>query len=178
MIRCWFHCTYSAGMHVFSCQLIRSSVSINLILLWYLFSTGIYALLMFNIGCYIEQDGQAMLWDLNEGKHLYTLDGGDVINSLCFSPNRYWLCAATGPSIKIWVIVHSNATTLHIYVYKLKEHLQGHINLISCSLYQRALISTKISNNIILNFQHSGNSDNDNFSNLIACPPDAWQTRN
>uniref|UniRef100_A0A8C1DUU4 Small ribosomal subunit protein RACK1 n=1 Tax=Cyprinus carpio carpio TaxID=630221 RepID=A0A8C1DUU4_CYPCA len=48
------------------------------------------------------KDGQAMLWDLNEGKHLYTLDGGDNINALCFSPNRYWLCAATGPSIKIW----------------------------------------------------------------------------
>uniref|UniRef100_A0A673MM14 Small ribosomal subunit protein RACK1 n=1 Tax=Sinocyclocheilus rhinocerous TaxID=307959 RepID=A0A673MM14_9TELE len=48
------------------------------------------------------KDGQAMLWDLNEGKHLYTLDSGDVINALCFSPNRYWLCAATGPSIKIW----------------------------------------------------------------------------
>merc|ERR1711860_421525 len=40
--------------------------------------------------------------DLNEGKHLYTLDGGDTLNALCFSPNRYWLCAATGPSIKIW----------------------------------------------------------------------------
>lgn len=49
------------------------------------------------------QDGQAMLWDLNEGKHLYTLESGDTINALCFSPNRYWLCAATGPSIKIWV---------------------------------------------------------------------------
>ncbi|XP_035583194.1 receptor of activated protein C kinase 1-like [Zalophus californianus] len=48
------------------------------------------------------KDGQAMLWDLNEGKHLYTLDGGDIINALCFSPNQYWLCAATGPSIKIW----------------------------------------------------------------------------
>uniref|UniRef100_A0A673AX50 Small ribosomal subunit protein RACK1 n=1 Tax=Sphaeramia orbicularis TaxID=375764 RepID=A0A673AX50_9TELE len=48
------------------------------------------------------KDGQAMLWDLNEGKHLYTLDSGDTINALCFSPNRYWLCAATGPSIKIW----------------------------------------------------------------------------
>ena len=44
-----------------------------------------------------------MLWDLNEAKHLYTLDGGGNINALCFSPNRYWLCAATGPSIKIWV---------------------------------------------------------------------------
>ncbi|XP_035506071.1 guanine nucleotide-binding protein subunit beta-2-like 1 [Scophthalmus maximus] len=31
-----------------------------------------------------------MLWDLNEGKHLYTLDSGDTINALCFSPNRYW----------------------------------------------------------------------------------------
>ena len=49
------------------------------------------------------KDGKAMMWDLNEGKHLYTLDGGNIINSLCFSPNRYWLCAATGPSIKIWV---------------------------------------------------------------------------
>ncbi|KAE8286026.1 Guanine nucleotide-binding protein subunit beta-2-like 1 Receptor of activated protein kinase C [Larimichthys crocea] len=48
------------------------------------------------------RDGQAMLWDLNEGKHLYTLDSGDTITALCFSPNRYWLCAATGPSIKIW----------------------------------------------------------------------------
>jgi len=48
------------------------------------------------------KDGQAMLWDLHEGKHLYTLDGGDTINALTFSPNRYWLCAATGASIKIW----------------------------------------------------------------------------
>jgi len=48
------------------------------------------------------KDKQAMLWDLNEGKHLYTLEGGDIINALTFSPNRYWLCAATGPTIKIW----------------------------------------------------------------------------
>lgn len=49
------------------------------------------------------KDGMAMLWDLNEGKHLYTLDGGShIVNALCFSPNRYWLCAACGPTIKIW----------------------------------------------------------------------------
>lgn len=48
------------------------------------------------------QDGNAMLWDLNEGKHLYTLGGNDVINALAFSPNRYWLCAAVGPVVKIW----------------------------------------------------------------------------
>lgn len=44
-----------------------------------------------------------MLWDLNDGKHLHTLDHNDIIEALCFSPNRYWLCAAFGPSIKIWV---------------------------------------------------------------------------
>ncbi|VDK77768.1 unnamed protein product [Litomosoides sigmodontis] len=48
------------------------------------------------------KDGNAMLWDLNEGKHLYTLGGNDVINALAFSPNRYWLCAAVGPVVKIW----------------------------------------------------------------------------
>jgi guanine nucleotide-binding protein subunit beta-2-like 1 protein len=43
-----------------------------------------------------------MLWDLNEGKHLYSLDAGDIVNALVFSPNRYWLCAATSSSIKIF----------------------------------------------------------------------------
>jgi hypothetical protein len=28
---------------------------------------------------------------LQEGRHLYSLDAGDVIHSLVFSPNRYWL---------------------------------------------------------------------------------------
>jgi len=48
------------------------------------------------------KDGVAMLWDLAEGKRLYSLDAGNIIHSLCFSPNRYWLCAATQSSIKIW----------------------------------------------------------------------------
>ena len=48
------------------------------------------------------KDGTAILWDLTEGKRLYSLDAGDIINSLVFSPNRYWLCAATVQSIKIW----------------------------------------------------------------------------
>merc|ERR1712127_451248 len=50
------------------------------------------------------KDGVAMLWDLNEGKRLYSLpcDQGDIIHSLCFSPNRYWLCAATDMGIRIW----------------------------------------------------------------------------
>jgi len=48
------------------------------------------------------QDGRSFLWDLNEDKHLYTLDAGGVINALVFSPNRYWLCAAVGSHVKIW----------------------------------------------------------------------------
>jgi|UniRef100_A0A6U1PCN7 guanine nucleotide-binding protein subunit beta-2-like 1 protein len=48
------------------------------------------------------KDGTAMLWDLNEGKRLYSLPAGDIIHSLVFSPNRYWLCAATTQGIKIW----------------------------------------------------------------------------
>lgn len=48
------------------------------------------------------KDAVAMLWDLNEGKRLYTLPADDIIHALVFSPNRYWLCAATSQSIKIW----------------------------------------------------------------------------
>ncbi|KAH9935512.1 WD40-repeat-containing domain protein [Fomitopsis serialis] len=34
------------------------------------------------------KDGITMLWDLNEGKHLYSLEAGDIVNALVFSPNR------------------------------------------------------------------------------------------
>ncbi|KAF8335837.1 guanine nucleotide binding protein beta subunit [Cantharellus anzutake] len=48
------------------------------------------------------KDGITMLWDLNDGKHLYSLEAGDTVNALVFSPNRYWLCAATSSCIKIF----------------------------------------------------------------------------
>merc|ERR1712100_62153 len=48
------------------------------------------------------KDQTAMLWDLNEGKHLYSLPADDIIHALVFSPSRYWLCAATQSGIKIW----------------------------------------------------------------------------
>jgi guanine nucleotide-binding protein subunit beta-2-like 1 protein len=54
------------------------------------------------------KDGTTMLWDLSEGKHLYSLDAGDVTNSLLFSPNRYWLVAATQSSVKIWDLESKN----------------------------------------------------------------------
>jgi len=50
-----------------------------------------------------DKSGQAMLWDLNEGKALSHLDAQSCINDLSFSPNRYWLCAATEMgNIRIW----------------------------------------------------------------------------
>lgn len=50
-----------------------------------------------------DKSGVAMLWDLNEGKSLSHLDAQSCINDLSFSPNRYWLCAATDSgNIKIW----------------------------------------------------------------------------
>ncbi|KAI8899398.1 guanine nucleotide binding protein beta subunit [Globomyces pollinis-pini] len=48
------------------------------------------------------KDGIANLWDLNEDKHLYSLAADDEINAITFSPNRYWLVAATTSCIKIW----------------------------------------------------------------------------
>ena len=61
-----------------------------------------------------------MLWDLNEGKHLYSLEAGDVVNALVFSPNRYWLCAATTKCVKIFdleskcvvLLIHSHTVVL------------------------------------------------------------------
>ncbi|PIA19291.1 WD40 repeat-like protein [Coemansia reversa NRRL 1564] len=55
------------------------------------------------------KDGVTMLWDLNDGKHLYSLEAGDIINSLVFSPNRYWLCAATASCIKVWDLESKSA---------------------------------------------------------------------
>jgi len=48
------------------------------------------------------KDGTIRLWDLNEGKHLFSLDANDEVNALVFSPTRYWLCAGTMNAIKIW----------------------------------------------------------------------------
>merc|ERR1712149_80315 len=54
------------------------------------------------------KDGIAMLWDVNDGKHLYSLDASGTINALSFSPKNYWLVAATDTSIKIWDLENKN----------------------------------------------------------------------
>ena len=51
---------------------------------------------------------------------LYELDSGSIINALCFSPNRYWLCAATNKSIVIWDL-ESKAEVSNIPYPKLEE---------------------------------------------------------
>mmetsp|Transcript_14035 Transcript_14035/g.34289 ORF Transcript_14035/g.34289 Transcript_14035/m.34289 type:complete len:307 (+) Transcript_14035:1163-2083(+) len=64
------------------------------------------------------KDGFVRLWDLNEQKHLYSLEAGEIINSLCFSPDRYWLCASTQKGIKIWDLDSK------IKVHELRLHKQ------------------------------------------------------
>jgi len=54
------------------------------------------------------KDGTAMLWDLTEGRHLSSLEAGDIIHALVFSPIKYWLCAATASAIKIWDLESKN----------------------------------------------------------------------
>ncbi|ODV91940.1 hypothetical protein CANCADRAFT_55704 [Tortispora caseinolytica NRRL Y-17796] len=48
------------------------------------------------------KDGVCYLWDLQKSAALYSLDAGDEIHALAFSPNRFWLCAATSSAIRIF----------------------------------------------------------------------------
>ena len=48
------------------------------------------------------KDGVILLWDLAEGKRLYSLDAGATIHALYFSANMYCLYTAIDNSIKIW----------------------------------------------------------------------------
>jgi len=73
------------------------------------------------------RDGTTRLWDLNEGKHLYSLEAGDIINSLAFSPTRYWLVAATQKGVSIWdlenksLVSNLNSTTVLDFQNKTKD---------------------------------------------------------
>lgn len=48
------------------------------------------------------KDGVAKLWDLSRSEHLYELECNETINQIAFSPNRYWLCAATTSGVRVW----------------------------------------------------------------------------
>ncbi|XP_074316589.1 small ribosomal subunit protein RACK1 [Silene latifolia] len=72
------------------------------------------------------KDGVILLWDLAEGKRLYSLDSGTIIHSLCFSPNRYWLCAATESGIKIWDLESKSVVEdLKVDLKTEADHLEG-----------------------------------------------------
>ena len=47
-------------------------------------------------------DGVVKLWDLGAGAHLLDLRCDEMISALAFSPRRYWVCAATETSIRVW----------------------------------------------------------------------------
>ncbi|KAH8608862.1 WD domain [Trypanosoma vivax] len=49
-----------------------------------------------------DRDGVARLWDLAKGDSLFEMSAGAPINQICFSPNRYWMCAATDECIRIF----------------------------------------------------------------------------
>lgn len=48
------------------------------------------------------KEAVAKLWDLAEGMLLYDLTVVSTINSLAFSPTRYWLAVATDVSVEVW----------------------------------------------------------------------------
>jgi guanine nucleotide-binding protein subunit beta-2-like 1 protein len=49
-------------------------------------------------------DQSINLFDVPEGKFLYSLAAGDIVNSLVFSPNHFWLAAATDSGLKIFCL--------------------------------------------------------------------------
>ncbi|KAI8053329.1 putative CPC2 protein [Syncephalis plumigaleata] len=77
------------------------------------------------------KDGVTMLWDLNDSKHLYSLEAGREINALVFSPNRYWLCAATGSTIKIWDL-ESKSLVDELKVEGVITYKNDEDNLLNC----------------------------------------------
>ncbi|KAH3899705.1 40S ribosomal protein RACK1 SCDLUD_003990 [Saccharomycodes ludwigii] len=48
------------------------------------------------------KDGKIMMWDLNQKTPLFTVDAKDEVFALVFSPNRFWVTAATASGIKIF----------------------------------------------------------------------------
>ncbi|KAH7830016.1 putative Guanine nucleotide-binding protein subunit beta-like protein A [Monocercomonoides exilis] len=50
------------------------------------------------------KDQVVNLYDLNTGSHLYTLQAGDVINSITFSPSKLWIAVGTDSALKIFCL--------------------------------------------------------------------------
>ncbi|CAO3586592.1 unnamed protein product [Absidia cylindrospora] len=48
------------------------------------------------------KDGVVMLWDMQENKHLYSLEVNNEVYDLAFCPAKTWLAVACGSLIHIW----------------------------------------------------------------------------
>lgn len=48
------------------------------------------------------KDGKIILWDLKEGKQLFTIEVGEAVNSIVFNPKQFFIAAATVKGIKIF----------------------------------------------------------------------------
>lgn len=77
------------------------------------------------------KDGSAKLWDINEGKDLYSLETGDVINALAFSPIRYWLVAATNSNIVVWDL--QTKVQLEVVAYSLATEESKKVANVACT---------------------------------------------
>lgn len=60
------------------------------------------------------KDGNISLWDLKDGKLLFSLPAGGIVNALAFSPNRFWLCAAVGGAVKVFDLQTSTVVDEHL----------------------------------------------------------------
>jgi len=75
------------------------------------------------------KDGQAMIWNLVEGKFLGQTDVGCSINAVLFAPKKYWLVLGTDAGIKVWdlptkeFIVDITATSLDPNQDKMKKNI-------------------------------------------------------
>lgn len=59
-----------------------------------------------------DKSGVTRLWDTRSQSALYTLQSDQPVSQICFSPNRYWLCAATPSSIRIYDLESKEALTV------------------------------------------------------------------
>ena len=48
-----------------------------------------------------HKNGEIGLWEAETGAHLYTFSAANPITQICFSPTRYWLCAATSRGVEV-----------------------------------------------------------------------------
>ncbi|XP_047339740.1 guanine nucleotide-binding protein subunit beta-like protein [Impatiens glandulifera] len=107
------------------------------------------------------KDGVILLWDLAEGKKLYSLDAGSIVYSLCFSPNRYWLCASTESSIKIWDLESKNI------VVDLKIDLKSESDMGVDGSIQPACAKTKVIYCTCLNWSADGSTLFDGYTDGV-----------